>query len=292
VLKNQSVGSSWNIATTLSRTTQFGLSLRGAYSYNRSENTVDPGSIAFGSWSGNPHSADPNNPGIGWSTPFSASLGHRVFVLGSLTREFFSFGNTSISLFWEARNNGNTSYVFAGDMNGDGGSGNDLIYIPRDISEMNFAQFTHTNGRVFTAAEQAQAFEAYINQDKYLRERRGQYAERGRVLLPLVNRADLSISQDLFTTIRGRRHAFEIRADILNFGNLLKSDWGVGQRLIRNQVLTNGGADAQGRATYRLVVVNNELLTRSLETTTFPPSATGLPADVYSFMISLRYSFK
>jgi hypothetical protein len=292
VLKNQSLGSSWNIATTLARTTQFGLSLRGAYSYNVSENTVDPGSIAFGSWAGNPHAGDPNNPGIGWSTPFSASLGHRVFVLGSLTRSFFSFGNTSISLFWEARNNGNTSYVFAGDMNGDGGSGNDLIYIPRDISEMNFAQFTHTNGRVFTAAEQAQAFETYINQDKYLRERRGQYAERGRVLLPLVNRADLSITQDLFTTIRGRRHAFEIRADILNFGNLLKSDWGVGQRLIRNQVLTNGGADAQGRATYRLVVVNNELLTRSLETTTFPPSATGPTSDVYSFMISLRYSFK
>ena len=41
-------------------------------------------------------------------------------------------------------------------------------------------------------------------------------------------------------------------------------------------------ADAQGRATYRLVVVNNELLTRSLETTTFL-------SDVYSFMISVRY---
>ncbi len=39
-----------------------------------------------------------------------------------------------------------------------------------------------------------------------------------------------------------------------------------------------------GQATYRLVAVNNELLTRSYETTT------GL-VDVYSFMISLRYKF-
>ncbi len=71
------------------------------------------------------------------------------------------------------------SYVFSGDMNGDGFSGNDLIYIPRDTSEMNFVQFTHTNGRVFTAAEQATAFEAYIQQDEYLSSHRGQYAERG-----------------------------------------------------------------------------------------------------------------
>jgi hypothetical protein len=64
----------------------------------------------------------------------------------------------------------------------------------------------------------------------------------------------------------------------------VNSDWGVGQRLIRNQLLTNPAADANGRATYRMVVVNNELLTRSYETTA---SLT----DVFSFMISLRYTF-
>ena len=40
--------------------------------------------------------------------------------------------------------------------------------------------------------------------------------------------------------------------DIQNFGNLLNSNWGVGQRVIRNQILTNPGVDAQGRATYRI----------------------------------------
>ena len=65
----------------------------------------------------------------------------------------------------------------------------------------------------------------------------------------------------------------------------MNSDWGVGQRLIRNQVLTNGGLRwLHGRTTYRMVVVNNELLTRSLE------KSAGFN-DVYSFMISLRYSF-
>jgi outer membrane receptor protein involved in Fe transport len=284
VLKNQDVGSSWNIAASLEKRTTIGLLLKGAYSYNISENTVDAGSIAFGSWSGNPHSADPNNPGIAYSTPFAASLGHRVFALASFNRQLFSFGTTGVSVFYEGRNIGNTSYVFSGDMNGDGGSGNDLIYIPRDMSEMNFSQFTHTNGRVFTPAEQAQAFETYIQQDEYLRQHRGEYAKRGAVFLPLVHRLDFSVTQDLFANLGGKRNAFQLRFDVQNFGNLLNSDWGVGQRLIRNQVLTNGGADAQGRATYRMVVVNNELLTRSLEkSVSFN--------DVYSFMISLRYSF-
>jgi hypothetical protein len=283
VLKNQDVGSSYNIATTLSKVTGWGLNVRGAYSYNISKNTVDPGSIAFGSWAGNPHSGDPNNPGIGYSTPFAASLGHRVFVNANFTRQYFGFGATTFSVFWEARNAGNTSYVFSGDMNGDGGSGNDLIYIPRDTSEMNFQTFT-SGGRTFTAEQQAQAFEAYIQQDEYLRERRGQYAERGAVFLPLFNRADISILQDLFTNVGGRRHSAQIRFDILNFGNLLNSDWGVAQRLIQNQILTNGAADAQGRATYRLALFSGDLLRQSYQTTASQD-------DVYRFMISLRYTF-
>jgi hypothetical protein len=283
VLKNQSVGRSWNAAVTLARVQATGFSFRSSYSYQISENTVDPGSIAAGSWNGNPHSGDPNNPGLAYSTPFNASLGHRFFALLSYNKEYFSFGGTSISLFWESRNNGNTSYTFATDMNGDGGAINDLIYIPRDPSEMNFSTFT-AGTRTFTAAEQAAAFESYIQQDRYLREHRGEYAERGAVFLPLVHRADLSITQDIFANIRGKRNGFQIRADIQNVGNLLNSDWGVGQRLIRNQILTNPAVDAQGRSTYRLVVVNNELLSRSYETT-------ASLNDVFAFMISLRYTF-
>jgi hypothetical protein len=278
VLKNQDVGSSWNLSTTITKNMKAGFSMKGAYAYNHSENTVDPGSIAFGTWAGNPHSSDPNNPGIGLS-----ARGHRVFVAATYTREYFSFGGTTISAFWEGRNNGNSSYVFAGDMNLDGASNSDLIYVPRNTSEMNFSTFT-AGGRTFTAAEQAEAFEAYIQQDPYLSKRRGQYAERGAVLLPFVRRLDFSVQQDFFTNISGKRNAFQLRLDILNFGNMLNSDWGVGQRLVRNQILTNPAVDAQGRATYRMVVVNNELLRRSYETTTFL-------ADVYSFMISLRYSF-
>ncbi|MBI2222100.1 MAG: TonB-dependent receptor, partial [Acidobacteria bacterium] len=280
VLKNQNEGRSWTASGSLERSLRGGLWLKTAYSYGEAKNTVDPGSIAFGSWNNNQHSNDPNNPGLGFA---SASPGHRVFITGSYSREYFNFGATTVSVFWEARNGGNTSYTFGGDANGDGGTSNDLLYVHRDTSEMNFQTFT-SGGRTYTAAEQAAAWDAYIQQDDYLKDHRGEYVERGAVFLPFVKRMDLSVSQDFFLNLKGRRHQFQFRADVLNFGNLLNSEWGVGQRLINTQPLTNPGVDAQGRLTYRLRVVNNELMTTSLQQTA------GL-TDVYRVMFSLRYTF-
>src|SRR5688572_7474887 len=296
VMKNQSIGDSWNLSGSLSKAFYHGLSLRGAYSYGDAHNTIDPGSTAGSSFNLNPHSGDPNNPGVGRS---AAAQGHRVFVQTSYSRSYFGFGATTISAFWEAKPslNGagggissNASYVFAGDMNGDGGSGNDLIYIPRDPSEMNFVAFTG-GGVTFTPDQQAAAFEAYINQDPYLSKHRGEYAERGGLWNPIVKRMDLSIMQDVFRNIGGKRNAGQFRMDFLNFGNLLNSKWGVSQRLVvpitqayGAQILTNATADAQGRASYRMAVVNNQLVTRTFQ------SSSSL-ADVYQFMLSFRYSF-
>ena len=283
VLKNEDVGRSWNISGTLSKNFRDGF-VRTAYSYGEAKNTVDPGSIAFGSWSGNAHSGNPNDPGLAYSYN---SPGHRFFLTGGYRFEYFNFGATSFSAFWEMRTGGNASYTYAGDLNADGGTSNDLVYVPRDTSEMNFQPFTLTiNGqpRLFTSAEQAAAWEAYIQADDYLSDRRGQYVERNGRFLPMINRIDFSIAQDIMASFAGAKHRFQVRLDMLNFGNLLNSDWGVGQRLVNAQPLTNPGVDSSGRATYRMRVVNNQLLTAPLEYTA------GLD-DVYRFQISLRYFF-
>ena len=183
------------------------------------------------------------------------------------------------------------SYTFNTDVNGDLGSINDLIYIPRDASEMNFVQFTHTNGRVFTVAEQQAAFDVYIQQDPYLKNHRGEYAERGGLSMARFGRMDLSLVQSVFRNVAGRRNAGEIRLDITNFGNLLNADWGVSQRTVISgtgansiPLLTNAAADAQGRISYRMAVVNNELVSQTFQ------KNSGL-ADVYQFMVSFRYTF-
>jgi len=292
VLKNQNIGRSWNATASLSRAPFAGISLRAAYSYGVSRNTIDPGSTALSSYNLNQHAGDPNNPGLGRADSTQA---HRVYVQGSVTRSYFGFGSTTVAAFWEARPSTQNfasvgSYVFAQDMNGDGSAGNDLIYVPRDAAEMNFVAFT-TGGRTFTAAEQAAAFDAYISQDPYLRNRRGQYAERGGLTMAMFNRIDLSITQDVFRNIGGKRNTGQFRLDILNFGNLVNSDWGVSERTVVPAtqangigILTNPGIDAQGRATYRMAVVGGQL-----PTTTFQKN-TAL-ADVYQIMLSFRYAF-
>jgi hypothetical protein len=283
VLKNSNAGRSWNVAASLWKPLTAGFTIKGAYSYGESKNIIDAGSIASGSWTGNPIALDPNNPALAFS---GNSPGHRLFIAPSYSRHYFGFGATTVSAFWEARTNGNTSYVFSGDMNGDTAFGNDLIYIPRGTSEMNFTTFSLPNGgKTFTAADQAAAFEAYIQQDSYLSSHRGQYAERGAVFLPMVRRLDLSLIQDVFHSIAGRRHSGQVRLDVTNFGNLLNHNWGVSQRIIQNQILTNAGVDAQGNLTYRLAVVNNALVTKSLQTNA------GI-ADVYVMMLSFRYTFQ
>jgi hypothetical protein len=291
VLKNTNLNRSWNIATSLSKPMTAGLSVKGAYSYGVSRGIVEPGSTAAASWNGNPITVDPNNPSLAYS---ANSPGHRVFISATYSRRYFGFGATSVSMFWDAHTNGNTSYVFSTDANGDTGT-NDLIYIPRDTSEMNFKPLTVTVSGVaktFTVADQAAAFETYIQSDSYLSKHRGEYAERGAVFLPMVNRADLSISQDLFHNIAGRRHSGQIRLDITNFGNLLNHNWGVGQRVVNQgafgttPLLTSPSADpATGKLTYNMQVFNGNLLTTPLQTTT------GI-ADVYVMMLSFRYTFQ
>ena len=64
----------------------------------------------------------------------------------------------------------------------------------------------------------------------------------------MVWRLDFSVAQDLFKNLGASRHSLTLRADFLNFANLLNHDWGVGQRLVNAQPLTNPGVDAQGAA--------------------------------------------
>jgi len=289
VIKNQSQNRSWNISGAVTKNMTAGLMFKGGFNYGVSRSLVEPSSTAGSSWgSANPIVFDPNNPALAYSTN---SPGKRVFLAATYNKQFFSWGTTTFSAFYDGHTNGNTSYVFSGDANGDSGIGNDLIYIPRDQSEMNFRPLT-VSGRTFSPAEQAAAFEQLIQNDSYLSSHRGEYAERGAVFLPIVNRTDVSVAQDVFKNVGAKRHSGQIRLDITNFGNLLNHDWGVGQRLVNNQILTAPLADAQGRLSYTLQTANGNLITSPLQTSANIASIISQPSDVYIMMLSFRYTFQ
>jgi hypothetical protein len=278
VLTNEGKGYSWSTAFSLERAFQGGLFAKVGYAYGVSKNTVDAGSIASGSWSGNPIALDANNPVAGYS---QFSPGPRLFGVVSYTHEFFAGSPTSVSVYFDGRRAGNGSYVTQGDMNGDGANGNDLIYIPRDTSEMNFVSQT-VGTTTYTRAQQQAAWDAFIQQDPYLSKRRGGYAERNAIFLPMVYRADMSISQDVGRTIGSRPNRLQIRLDILNVTNLINHDWGVSQSLVTSRPLTYRGVDATGAPTYWLATVGGQLISRS-----FQKNAT--TADVWRMQLGVRY---
>jgi hypothetical protein len=286
VLDNQNDSYNYNIAVSLEKSFARGLFAKAAYSYGQSFTYLDPGSTAGGSFNSLIVPGNPNRPPLSRST---FAPGHRAITALSYRREYFRFGATTLSLFGEGSTIGYASYVVGGDLNGDGVANNDLLYVPRDRSEMNFLPLTITSvGRptvVVSPQAQADAFEAYINQDRYLRTRRGQYTERNGVQLPLLVRADLVVAQDIFRNVFGRRQNLQVRLDIQNVGNLINSDWGVSQRVINNQPLAAAGVDAAGRPTYRFRNIGPELLTQ-----TFQPTASVF--DVYRMQLGVRYLFQ
>lgn len=292
VISNATTGSNYNYAASLTKNFASGLVAKTAYSYGVAKNSYDPGSTAGTNWNANPSPNDPNAPPVGYSeyTP-----GKRFFLALSYRKEYFKFGATTVGLFLQSATAGVSSYVFSADANGDGASANDLIYVPRNTSEMNFQQFCinasgsvlsncATATKTFTAADQAAAWEAYINQDPYLKKRRGQYAERNGLVLPMNLRSDLGITQELFQNLGGKKNTLSMRLDILNVDNLINKNWGASWRVTSNSPLIPTGADANGALGYRLRNIGANLLN-----TTFQHTAG--TSDVWRLQLGMRYTF-
>ncbi len=289
VLTNSDKGFSHNASIKLERPFGNGFNALAAYNFGISKNTVDPGSIAAGTWFNNPISINANNPEASFS---NNDQRHRVIFAASYRKEYGDFGATQVGIFWEGRNQGRTSYIHSTDRNGDGGV-NDLIYIPRNQSEMNFQDFDPDgNGPagIYTAAQQAADFEAFIQQDDYLSENRGKLAERNGVIFPWLFRADLSFVQEFFIKVGNKRNTLQLRADILNVGNLLSDSWGVSNIINSNRPLRAVGVDANGNALFRfntLGVSSSGVITPISET--FRKSAS--INDVWQAQFGIRYIF-
>ncbi|MFN2439104.1 MAG: TonB-dependent receptor domain-containing protein, partial [Chitinophagaceae bacterium] len=180
----------------------------------------------------------------------------RVIASISYRKEYLRHLGTTLSLFYEGSIQSRFSYVYGADFNRDGFNGNDLIYIPKDPSEITFVTSTY-NGVSYTAQQQSEIFFRYIEQDRYLRKHKGQYAERNGAQTPWRNQFDIKILQDVFTTIGKRRNSIQFSLDIFNFGNLINSDWGIFKTINTSSILvpTNQATLTPGgttRPTFRL----------------------------------------
>lgn len=279
----------YSFVTTLQVTKQFKNGLLGAaYNYTDAKSVNDGGSIAQSIWRDRVISGDPNATALSYA---SFMLKNRVIAYGSYKLEYANNFATTIGFSFAHASGGRFSYTYSGDMNGDGsgGGGNDLIYIPRDQSEILLVDITRSNGTKFTAAEQWTALNTYIEQDDYLKNRRGQYAERNGGVLPAVGTLDLKVVQDFNFKVAGKINTFQLTFDIFNFTNMLNSKWGVDNFVTRPALLTfggydNSGATATGKPRFTYPEFSNKPLTESFQ------KGTGLGSR-WSGQVGVRYIF-
>jgi hypothetical protein len=135
---------------------------------------------------------------------------------------------TTVSLFGSWTSGNPFAYVYGGDINNDGTSTNDLLYVPTDseIDAMSFTPFTDINGVLQNAAAQRTALKQYIRNDDYLSGLRGSYTEKYEATTPWFSQVDLRILQDFkFSSKSSQMLQFSI--DLVNLGNMLSSKWGV-----------------------------------------------------------------
>lgn len=295
VLDNASKGYYFSLTGRLDK--QFNSNLFGsvAYTYTDSKNLYDGGGDQpLSAWQGTASVNGSNNLGLAYN---GNTLPHRVIASLSYRQEYLGHLGTTISFYYEGATQGRYSYQYSTDFNRDGASA-DLIYIPRDPSEITFVPITTGTGASavtqFTAQQQSDAFFAFIKQDPYLSKHQGEYAERNGATYPWRNQVDMKVLQDIFTNIGGKRNSLQLSLDIFNLGNLLNNNWGRQRQttfnnssILEPQNGPNLTTTANGpRPTFRLVRDN---VTSQLLTTAFRDAVS--LSSTYYMQLGLRYTF-
>lgn len=231
VIDNTNQGYSFNITGQLRKTFAQRVDASLGYSFNQAKNSLKSTEIASVLWQNQPVRGDPNKPELSYS---EFGQRHRFVGSASYSKTWSPRLKTQVGLFAEMGEGnrfggagGNRySFIYSGDVNGDGTGGNDLIYIPANQGEIIFDPLV-VNGQTISPQEQWNRLDAFIKQDSYLSANRGKIAERFGALNPWYSDFNMRILQDVGMDRGGTRHAFQISLDVLNVGNLINSNWGV-----------------------------------------------------------------
>ncbi|KAB2871928.1 MAG: TonB-dependent receptor [Bacteroidales bacterium] len=223
VLENTNEGYQYSLTAQLTKNFSSGLSGMFAYTYSAAKDiSSNPGSAAYSAYSSNTGIGSLNDPGLSYS---NFSTPHRFVSYVSYRKEYAKMLATTITVSYKGYQTGRWSYTYSNDLNNDGIS-SDLMYVPKNSSELTFVDYT-SGGVTMTAAEQADAFWAYVNSNEYLSSRKGKYAERFGEVQPWIHRFDIKIVQDIFSNFgTAKKYSLQVSLDLLNVGNMINDSWG------------------------------------------------------------------
>lgn len=228
VFTNTNKGYQFNLSLQAQRSFSKGLFVMAAYNYNVAKDASSiSAEISSDAFDRNPIL---NNANEAINSNSLYGNKHRFLVAGT---KKFDYGadkkwGTTISVFSSWTSGNRFAYVYGGDINNDGTSTNDLLYVPTnaEIDAMTFAPLSDLNGNIQSPATQRQTLKNFIAQDEYLNKRRGQYTEKYAGETPWYGQLDLRILQDLIVS-KASKQTLQFSIDFVNFGNFINSKWGV-----------------------------------------------------------------
>ena len=182
---------------------------------------------------------------------------------------------TSLNLFYSGYSASGYSFAYTNDMNGDG-INNDMMYIPKDDSEIKFKNEADRT-----------AFWNFVDQDSYLKNHKGEYAEAYAARAPWVHRFDLRITEDFSFKAGKTEHHFQLSLDFMNIGNMINSKWGV----MKNASSSNGcrilkyeGMDDNKTPIFSMYKINGEYPTETY-------SYNRIYTECWKMQVGIRYIF-
>ncbi|HEY9341668.1 MAG TPA: carboxypeptidase regulatory-like domain-containing protein [Hanamia sp.] len=288
VLENTKKGYSFSSTAQLSKSFSKGFFGSVAYTYTlATEVSPNPGSQATSAWQSIINRGTPNDEEL-YNSAYSVP--HRVVGNLSYRLEYANHFATTFSLYYEGANQARYSYIINGDLNNDGNSSSDLMFIYAKGADVPFVNQTQTIGGVtsvkYTVAQQQEAYDQLIANTPYLKKHAGQYAERNSALTPWYNRVDARLLQDFYVRTGATKHTLQFSVDVINLPNLLNKDWGIRDLYVLNNPLTRKSSAGAGSPTYNLA---ENSTTKQLITTPFQKNTSF--STTWGMQLGLRYIF-
>lgn len=191
------------------------------YTYGRSKDlssTVRNSPAANFEWNQAINSQDPE---LSFS---NFDLRHKIVSSQSYQFNFKNKQQLQVSALYTGTSGSPYSVVYQGDVNRDGSSRNDLVYIPSNQTEIQLQDITDGSGNVVVSAqEQWNRLDRFIENNEYLRENRGRYAVRNGGRTPWNHQIDAKFAYQIPFN---NGDNLEITLDVFNVLNLLNKNWG------------------------------------------------------------------
>ena len=225
LITNTNQGARYQLTAKITKQYAFGLSVMTAYTYGQSKDILNGiRNSPESGWQLN-QALNPNNPALTYS---NFDIRHRIVSSVQYKKTWGQKAASYVSLIFTAQSGSPFTYAITSSNNlTRNGQQVDLAFVPKTQDQINLVDYKAADGTTVTAAEQWQQLDAFIQGDKYLSSRRGQFTERNGARTPWNNLLDLRLMQDFNIKVGKKTNTIQVTFDVINFTNLLNKNWGV-----------------------------------------------------------------